>query len=126
MLDLGDAAGAERAQRDAVAGCRAALGDTNPETLITITHLAGLLRAQNKFSEAEPLCREVRTLPLTLTLTPSLSLSLSLSLTQTLTLNLALALNPHQAQRHADARKQRGKASVDSTALRLRHSGGSG
>ena len=59
MLDLGDAAGAERAQRDAVAGCRAALGDTNPETLITITHLAGLLRAQNKFADAEPLCREV-------------------------------------------------------------------
>ena len=50
---------AERLQLDALAGCRAALGDSHPETLITITHMAGVYRAQAKMKEAEPLCREV-------------------------------------------------------------------
>eukprot|EP00965_Chrysotila_dentata_P105686 3490754-Pleurochrysis_carterae.AAC.1 len=49
---------AERIQRDSVSGCRAALGDSHPETLVSLTHLVGLYRAQNKLSEAEPLARE--------------------------------------------------------------------
>ncbi|KAL3910026.1 MAG: hypothetical protein SGPRY_009212 [Prymnesium sp.] len=35
------------------------MGDSHPETLMTITNLAGLLRAQGKLADAEPLAREV-------------------------------------------------------------------
>ena len=61
--DLGKATDAERIQRDAMSSCRAALGDGHPDTLFTITHLTGLLRAQQKLSEAEPLAREAREIP---------------------------------------------------------------
>ena len=58
-LDLGHIEKAEKLQQDAVASCRAALGDSHPETLISLTHMAGLLRAQNKPAQAEPIAREV-------------------------------------------------------------------
>ena len=34
------------------------LGDRHSSTLVSIGDMAGLLKAQGKFDEAEPLCRE--------------------------------------------------------------------
>jgi len=51
---------AESSSRELVKGCRAQLGDSHPETLISITHLSSVLRHANRMSEALPLAKEVR------------------------------------------------------------------
>ena len=51
---------AETSGRETVKGCRASLGDSHPETLISITHLAAVLRQQKRFDESAMLAREVR------------------------------------------------------------------
>ena len=47
------------ALRTELATKRETLGDKHPDTLISISRMAGLLMAQGKYAEAEPLCREV-------------------------------------------------------------------
>ena len=51
---------AEPLYREALAGRRAALGDTHPSTLGSINNLGLLLQAQGKRDEAEPLLAEAR------------------------------------------------------------------
>ena len=43
-----------------MSGCRAALGDSHPETLIAITHVSAVLRHKQEYEEAVALAREVR------------------------------------------------------------------
>ena len=61
LLDMGKVDAAETHSRDCLSGCRAALGDSHPETLIAITHLAAVLRQKKAYDEAVGLAREVRT-----------------------------------------------------------------
>ena len=44
--------------REAVEGRRTTLGEMHPDTLISLSSYAVLLKAQGKLGEAEPLCRE--------------------------------------------------------------------
>jgi hypothetical protein len=53
-----DLAAAEPLLREAVAGYRATLGDTHPDTLASVNNLGVLLRAQDDLAAAEPLLCE--------------------------------------------------------------------
>jgi tetratricopeptide (TPR) repeat protein len=55
LLDMGMVKEAESAARELLSGCRAQLGDSHPETLISITHLGAVLRHAGRLNEALPL-----------------------------------------------------------------------
>jgi len=58
LRDQGRLAEAEPLMREALGGRRHQLGDSHPDTLISINNLAVFLKAQGKLAEAEPLMRE--------------------------------------------------------------------